>query len=65
MWTGATVTLFRGLFQRSSGGSVLSTEHVNRGSNRVSPEQKLEALPALGVIHVGLSFCDCLNVVIP
>jgi hypothetical protein len=59
------VTAFSGLFQRLSGGSELGTDHVNRVSNRVSPEQKLEMLPALGVIRVGLLYCDCLKVIIP
>ena len=38
---------------------------MNRVSIRAYPEQKLEALPALGVIRVGLSYCGCLKVIIP
>ena len=38
---------------------------MNGGSNRAYPEQKLEALPALRIVRVGLSYFDRLKVIIP
>ena len=59
------MTSLKGLFQRLSGESEKSTEYVNRGTNRAPPEYKLEALLALRVISIGLSYCDCLTVIMP